>query len=85
VAVRRVPRRQVTCRAVARPSGQRELAVEDLGLHQWGGIVGEYRVVAVDREQFALALRGLRVLPPHPAHDQPGGDLLALGRLTNAV
>src|SRR6266498_2917435 len=44
-----------------------------------GGVVGEHRVVAVDREQLTLALRGGGVLPAYPAHDQPGGDLLAAG------
>jgi hypothetical protein len=48
------------------------------GLHQPVGAVGEDRMVAVGGEQFVLAAPGLAVEPLNPAHDQPGGDGLAL-------
>ena len=51
-------------------------------LLSWGQLkrgVGEHRVVPPGREQLALAFAGLGQVAD-PAHDQPGGDGLALLR-----
>ena len=59
-------------------SDQGMVAVVLLGLNRHERGVGEYGVVAPEREQFVLALPGLAVEVFDPADDQPGGDCLAL-------
>jgi hypothetical protein len=54
------------------------IAVLFLGLQEGVRAVGEDRVVAVGGEQLVLAALGLLVAHLDSAHDQPGGDGLAL-------
>ena len=61
----------------------RVAAVGGFGLDEFCGVVGEQGVVAPRREQWVLQFR--RVAFGDPAHDQPGGDLLAGRARRNAV
>jgi hypothetical protein len=76
-----VPGRQVRQRSVLQVGNDllddRVRPVGLLGLEHRQRAVGEHRVVAVGGEQLALVV-GVHVLDP--AHDQPGVNVLGLGR-----
>jgi hypothetical protein len=55
----------------------RVVAVGGLGVEHRLGAVGEHRVIPVGGEQLVLPRGcGGGVEATHPAHDQPGGDVL---------
>src|SRR5664280_931646 len=70
------PGRQVSQRSVDEVGehrfDDRMLAVGDIRVGHWFGVVGEERVVPPDGEEFVM----VTITIPDPPDDEPGGDLL---------